>query len=108
MSAKKQKYAKNRSRHKKLGATMQYDQFLELHELFPVGRYLVNSLQLCDLLAHEGYQGVAVRVLHLGTVNLSTEEMLQRLQTSDLPRLDDIKITCLDGIIIIDEPSLGN
>jgi hypothetical protein len=87
---------------------MQYDQFIELHKLFPVGRYLVNSLQLCDLLTHEGCQGVAVRVLHLGTVNLSSDEMQQRLRNLDLPRLDGIKVTCLDGIIIIDEPSLGN
>lgn len=87
---------------------MQYDQFIELHELFPTGRYQVNSLQLRDLLTHQGCGGVAVRVLHLGTVNLSSEEMLQRLQTPDLPRLDEIKVTCLDGILIIDEPSLGN
>jgi len=87
---------------------MQYDQFIELHELFPLGRYRVNSLQLRDLLTHAGCQGVAVRVLHLGTVNLSAEEMLQRLHNQDLPRLDGIKVTCLDGILIIDEPSLGN
>lgn len=86
---------------------MQYDQFVELHELFPVGRYELNSHQLQDLLSHQGCLGVAVRVLHLGTINFDKDEVMKRL-SSDLPRLDHIKITCLDGIIIIDEPSMGN
>lgn len=87
---------------------MKYDQFIELHELFPMGRYEVNSLQLLDLLSHEGFKGVEVRVLHLGTVALDRDEMNQRLKNTALPRLDNIKITCLEGILIIDETSHGN
>ena len=87
---------------------MQYDKFKELHELFPSGRYVVNSLQLRDLIGHTGCDGVSVRVLHLGTVALDASDMSERLKSENHPRLDDIKITCLDGVIIIDEPSLGN
>ncbi|MYM62300.1 hypothetical protein [Pseudomaricurvus sp. HS19] len=86
---------------------MQYDKFVELHEQFPSGRYEVNSLQLRDLLTHSGCGGVAVRVLHLGTVLLDTAEMAERLRSDKHPRLDGIRITCLDGLIIIDEPSHG-
>ena len=86
---------------------MQYDQFYELHDLFPSGRYIVNSLQLRDLLAHKGCDGIAVRVLHVGVVNLDREDMAERLKLENHPRLDEIKITCLDGVIIIDEPSHG-
>lgn len=87
---------------------MQYDQFTELHELFPSGRYLVNSHQLTDLISHSGCQGIAVRVLHLGVVRLERMDILERLRPENHPRLDDIKITCLDGVIIIDEPSQGH
>ncbi len=87
---------------------MQYDKFTELHELFPTGRYEINSLNLRDLLAHSGCQGVSVRVLHIGTVSLDASDVAERLKPENHPRLDGIKITCLDGVIIIDEPSLGN
>lgn len=86
---------------------MQYDTFVETHELFPSGRYLVNSMQLLDLLNHSGCTGAAVRVLHLGTIPLQIDELKSRLTPDQHPRLDDIKITCLDGEIIIDEPSHG-
>lgn len=86
---------------------MQYDKFVELYELFPSGRYIVNSLQLRDLLGHTGCEGIAVRVLHVGVVNLDRRDMTERLKLENHPRLDDIKITCLDGVIIIDEPSHG-
>ncbi len=84
---------------------MQYDKFIELHELFPVGRYKLNSHQLCDLLSHSGFKGAAVRVLHIGTVALDSAMLEERLKCDTRPRLDDIKITCLEGTIIIDEPS---
>lgn len=84
---------------------MQYDQFIELHEFFPMGRYKVNSHQLCDLMSHSGFKGASVRVLHLGTVTLNTDELVERLTEESRPRLDEIKITCLEGLIIIDEPS---
>lgn len=87
---------------------MQYDTFVELHELFPSGRYRLNSFQLADLLRHPGCQGIAVRVLHIGVVALDRDDVLQRLQPDSHPRLDDIKITCLDGVIIVDEPSHGH
>ncbi len=87
---------------------MQYGEFVETLELFPAGRYLVNSLQLLDLLSHKGCTGVEVRVLHIGTIALDQDELRSRLHQPDLPRLDDVKITCLDGTIIIDEPSWGN
>ncbi|GAB3106726.1 hypothetical protein G8770_07605 [Aestuariicella hydrocarbonica] len=84
---------------------MQYDTFVELHELFPVGRYALNSFQLRDLLRHTGCKGVAIRVLHIGVVHLDLDDIAERLKPENHPRLDGIKITCLDGIIIIDEPS---
>ena len=87
---------------------MQYDQFHEVYELFPSGRYVVNSLQLRDLLTHAGCNGVAVRVLHVGTVQLDKTDLVNRLGLDEHPRLDDIKVTCLDGVIIIDEPSHGH
>lgn len=86
---------------------MQYDKFVELHELFPTGRYVVTSLQLRDLLGHSGCTGIAVRVLHIGTVQLDSKDVSERLKPENHPRLDDIKVTCLDGNIIIDEPSHG-
>ncbi|NIB43741.1 hypothetical protein HBA55_29315 [Pseudomaricurvus alkylphenolicus] len=86
---------------------MQYDTFVELHELFPVGRYQLNSFQLRDLLGHQGCKGIAVRVLHLGTVQLDAADVAERLKCDNHPRLDGIKVTCLDGVIIIDEPSQG-
>ena len=84
---------------------MQYDTFVETLDVFPSGRYLVNSLQLLDLLNHKSCQGASVRVLHLGTVALQIDDLQARLTSH--PRLDDIKITCLDSAIIIDEPSHG-
>lgn len=87
---------------------MPYDKFEEMLEVFPSGRYLVNSFQLRDLLGHAGCKGAAVRVLHVGTVPLETDELADRLRPENHPRLDDIKITCLDGEIIIDEPSHGH
>ena len=86
---------------------MQYDKFHEVLDVFPMGRYEVNSCQLLDLLSHKGCRGIGVRVLHLGTVLLDGDEIAKRLKTDQHPRLDDIKITCLDGEIIIDEPSHG-
>ncbi len=87
---------------------MQYDQFVELHELFPSGRYQLNSLQLADLLRHKDCKGIAVRVLNIGVVALDRDDVLERLRPENHPRLDDIKITCLDGTIIVDEPSQGH
>ncbi len=87
---------------------MQYDKFSELHELFPSGRYELNSFQLRDLLGHDGCKGIAVRVLHIGTVQLNAADVAERLKAENHPRLDGIKITCLDGEIIIDEPSHGH
>jgi hypothetical protein len=84
---------------------MQYEKFHELHEQFPAGRYEVNSLQLLALLSHSGFKGVEVRVLHLGSFALSESEVATRLRSDQHPRLDGINITCLEGIIIIDEPS---
>lgn len=84
---------------------MQYDKFLELHEQFPSGRYQVNSLQLLDLLSHSGFKGIEVRVLHLGSCPLEASEIGLRLKSDSHPRLDGINITCLEGIIIIDDPS---
>ncbi len=86
---------------------MQYEQFEETLERFPSGRFLVNSCQLRDLLNHAGCGGVGVRVLHLGTLLLDTADMLERLREDRHPRLDQIRITCLDGVVIIDEPSHG-
>ncbi|WP_439134929.1 hypothetical protein [Pseudomaricurvus sp.] len=86
---------------------MNYDKFEEVYELFPSGRYEVNSLQLRDLLLHEHCKGVAVRVLHIGTIQLDRKDVIERLKTDSHPRLDGIKITCLDGLAIIDEPSHG-
>lgn len=86
---------------------MNYDKFEEVYELFPTGRYEVNSLQLRDLLLHNSCEGVAVRVLHIGTVLLDRADVIERLKTDNHPRLDGIKITCLDGTVIIDEPSHG-
>lgn len=84
---------------------MNYDRFVELHELFPSGRYEVNSFQLRDILLHSGCKGVAVRVLHLGTMELELTDVAERLKADQRPRLDGIKITCLEGLVIIDEPS---
>ncbi len=84
---------------------MQYDQFVELHQRFPCGRYEINSFQLRNLLLHEECLGVAVRVLHVGTLQLDRTELIERLRPENHPRLDNIKITCLDGEVIIDEPS---
>jgi|GEM_PF-1678225 len=86
---------------------MQYDKFEEILDIFPMGRYVVNSCQLLDLLSHKDCEGIGVRVLHLGTVLLDSQEVSKRLRTDQHPRLDDIKVTCLDGEIIIDEPSHG-
>ena len=86
---------------------MQYDKFVEVLDIFPMGRYELNSCQLLDLLAHKGCRGIGVRVLHLGPVLLDRKELSRRLKTDQHPRLDDIKVTCLDGEIIIDEPSHG-
>jgi hypothetical protein len=86
---------------------MQYDTFVETLDVFPSGRYIVNSCQLLDLLNHQGCQGACVRVLHIGTIGLDVSEIAERLKMDQHPRLDDIKITCLDGVIIIDEPSHG-
>lgn len=86
---------------------MQYDQFVEVLDIFPMGRYEVNSCQLLDLLSHKDCKGIGVRVLHLGTVLLDRLEMANRLKTDQHPRLDNIRVTCLDGEIIIDEPSHG-
>lgn len=86
---------------------MQYDQFQEVLEEFPMGRFIVNSCQLKDLLEHAGCTGVEVRVLHVGTVTLNKSDLQERLKMDKHPRLDDIKITCLDGAVIIDEPSHG-
>lgn len=86
---------------------MNYDKFVELHELFPSGRYEVNSLQLRDILLHASCKGVAVRVLHLGTVQLDLADVAEQLKVDYRPRLDGIKITCLEGLVIIDEPSHG-
>jgi hypothetical protein len=84
---------------------MNYDKFVEVYELFPSGRYEVNSFQLRDILLHTGCQGVAVRVLHLGTMQLDLNDVAERLREENRPRLDGIKITCLEGLVIIDEPS---
>jgi hypothetical protein len=86
---------------------MQYDTFVETLDVFPSGRYIVNSCQLRDLLNHHGCKGASVRVLHIGTIALQIDILSERLKTDQHPRLDDIKITCLDGVIIIDEPSHG-
>ncbi len=86
---------------------MQYDKFIELHELFPVGRYELDSFQLRSLLMHTGCKGIAVRVLHVGIVQLDAEDLASRLSAEHHPRLNGIKITCLDGLIIIDEPFHG-
>lgn len=86
---------------------MKYDTFVEVLDLFPSGRYELNSLQLRDLLNHEGCKGVGVRVLHIGTIALDAAEVAERLKSDNHPRLDGIKVTCLDGVIIIDEPSHG-
>jgi len=80
---------------------MQYATFDEIQVMFPMGRFKVNSCQLSNILNHDKCRGVMVRVLHLGTFNLDRSDMLSRL------RLDNIKITCLDGEVIIDEPSYG-
>lgn len=87
---------------------MQYEKFVELHELFPTGRYELNSLQLKDLLQHSGCKGIAVRVLHIGVIALDREDIAERLKLENHPRLDGIHITCLDGVIIVDEPSHGH
>lgn len=87
---------------------MQYDKFTEIHPIFPMGRYLVDSFQLRNLLNHEGCAGVSSRILHVGTINMSKEDLCQRLASDNHPRLDEIKITCLDGEIIIDNPDHGN
>lgn len=86
---------------------MDYGKFEEVLPQFPMGRFNVNSNQLVDLLSHEGCTAVSVRVLNLGTVNLDREEMIHRLQQDFNPRLDDIHITCIQGEIIIDNPSHG-
>ena len=87
---------------------MQYDVFREVLGQFPIGRYVVNSCQLTDLVCHQGFKRIGVRVLHLGTVMLDQNDLLERLRMDKHPRLDGIKITCLDGEIIIDEPSHGS
>ena len=84
---------------------MQYDHFEETLEQFPCGRFIVNSCQLRDLLHHQGCAGVGVRVLHLGTCLLDKADLLERLRDDRHPRLDGIKVTCLDGEVIIDQPS---
>ena len=84
---------------------MQYDKFIELHEQFPIGRYEMNSLQLLDLMSHKGFKGIETRVLHMGSFPLDANEVANRLKSDQHPRLDGINVTCLDGIIIIDEPN---
>lgn len=84
---------------------MRYEIFTELQPLFPSGRYRVNSFQLRNLLAHSGCRSVSIRVLHLGTMALERDELMRRLASSEHPRLDDIRITCMDGELIIDEPA---
>ncbi len=86
---------------------MQYGAFEEVLPEFPMGRFEVTSHQLADLICHEGCSDVAVRVLHLGTFSLDQSDIVKRLKDEIHPRLDNIKITCLDGQIIIDEPSYG-
>lgn len=86
---------------------MQYDVFTEIHPTFPMGRYLVNSFQLRNLLHHDGCKGVSTRILHVGTILLDKGDLCERLASDSHPRLDDIKITCLDGEIIIDNPDHG-
>lgn len=86
---------------------MKYETFTEIRPLFPSGRYRVNSFQLRNLLAHSGCLGVSIRVLHLGTMALDRGELMRRLASCEHPRLDDIHITCMDGELIIDEPTLG-
>lgn len=86
---------------------MQYDVFKEVLPVFPMGRYLVNSFQLRNLIRHEGCTGVSTRILHVGTILLDKDDLCSRLSSDQHPRLDDIKITCLDGEIIIDNPDLG-
>ena len=74
----------------------------------PSGRYEINSLQLRNLIRHAHCKGIAVRVLHVGTIQLDANDLAERLRYENHPPLDDIKITCLDGVIIIDEPSQGH
>lgn len=87
---------------------MQYDKFDEVLPVFPMGRYLIDSFQLRNLLNHECCKGISTRVLHIGTLTLDQAEVCDRLSSDRHPRLDNIKITCLDGEIIIDEPHFGN
>lgn len=87
---------------------MQYDKFDEVLPVFPMGRYLIDSFQLRNLLNHEYCNGISTRVLHIGTLALDKAEVCDRLSSEQHPRLDNIKITCLDGEVIIDEPHFGN
>lgn len=82
---------------------MRHEPFLEVLAQFPSGRFCVNSLQLRDLLVHGGCTGVGVRVLNLGTMLLDKQAMIDQLDSKVHPRMDDIKVTCLDGEIIIDQ-----
>lgn len=87
--------------------SMKYDKFTEVLPLFPTGRFTLNSLQLRDVLSHGGCTSVCVRVLNLGTMPLNREDVIKRLDNHAHPRVDNIKITCLDGEVIIDEPNQG-
>ena len=86
---------------------MKYDSFSEVLPVFPSGRFTLNSLQLRDILSHAGCKSVSVRVLNLGTIQLQLSDVIKRLDSHAHPRIDDIKITCLDGEVIIDEPDQG-
>ncbi|MDN3639691.1 hypothetical protein QWY82_12875 [Simiduia curdlanivorans] len=87
---------------------MKYDQFTEVLATFPSGRYIVNSFQLRNILSHAHCKKVSVRVLHIGTLDLDMNDVIDRLASHSHPRMDNIKITCLDGEVIIDEPYLGH
>lgn len=83
---------------------MKYDKFTEVHPQFPTGRFLVDSFQLQNLLVHAHCKGVCIRVLNLGTLSISKVDLIQKLSSHEHPRLDNIRITCMDGEVIIDEP----
>jgi len=87
---------------------MQYDQFTEVLATFPSGRFIVNSFQLRNILSHAHCKKVGVRVLHIGTLDLDINDVIGRLASYSHPRMDNIKITCLDGEVIIDEPYQGH
>ena len=92
----------------KRGDIMQYDKFTEVLTAFPSGRFLVNSFQLRDILSHAECKSVSVRVLNIGSLNLEMSEVISRLSSHLHPRLDNIRITCLDNEVIIDERYLGH